>query len=167
MNIKKRDILLIIIFLILQIVWFNHILFLGRFQPLIYIFPLLILQLKNTSENIILAFIMGITIDFFLHTGGVFAATSVLVVYLRNIYFSFIIKQYQEKDNFMIQKIDFSTRLIYYLVFIFVAYIFIYLFESFSISLTFNKLGFLLINTLITLLIFIFIDVFIISTDNN
>ena len=166
MKFSKKDIV-IIIFLIIQIVWFNQVLLFGFLQPIIIVFPILILPLNNKSGNILLAFLLGLIIDIFLHTGGVFAASLVLVVYLRNIYFSFVIKQYQDKNDFNIHKIDFSSRLMYYAVFILLSYFFIYLFESFHITLVIRKMPVILLNTLVSLVFFFFLDTFLISNNRE
>ncbi len=167
MKIRKKDIAILILFLIIQIVWFNQILLFGFLQPIIILFPVLTLPLNTKSVNILLAFILGIITDTFLHTGGVFAASLVLIVYLRNVYFSFVIKQYQDKNDFNIHKIDFSSRLMYYAVFILLTYFFIYLFESFHISLVIKKIPILLLNTAVSLVLFIFLDTFLISNDQK
>ena len=167
MKFRKKDIATLILFLIIQIVWFNQVLLFGFLQPILILFPILTLPLNTRSENILLAFVLGIITDTFLHTGGVFAASLVLIVYLRNVYFSFVIKQYQDKNNFNIHKIGFYARLMYYGFFIFLSYFFIYLFESFYISLVIKKIPVIMLNTIVSLVLFVFLDTFLISNNQK
>ncbi len=165
MNISLKHIISILLFLALQIVWFNHILLFGKFSPIIFIFPLLLLPIqKQETLSIFLAFLMGLFIDISLNTGGVFAATALFVVYFRKVYFLFVKNQSQDIDNIIPSQLSFSIKFFYYLIFIFFSQLIIYLLESFNLTLVINKLPILLINSLITLFIFLFIDIIFINS---
>lgn len=160
MSLNAKHIITILIFLLLQIVWFNHMLLFGKFLPLIYIYPILLLPIqKHEAFSILIAFFMGLFIDISLNTGGVFAATALFVVYFRKIYFLFIKNQSQDIENISPSELTFIVKFFYYLVFIVFSQIIIYFLESFNIGLVFEKAPILLGNTLITLFIFLFIDI--------
>ena len=169
MSFSIKHIISILIFLVLQIIWFNHILLFGKYAPIIYIFPLLLLPIqKNESFSIFLAFLMGLFIDISLNTGGVFAATALFVVYFRKVYFLFVKNQSQDIENINPSRLSFAIKFFYYATFIFISQFLIYFLESFNLTLVFHKLPVLLVNSLITLFIFFFIDiVFINSKEAN
>ncbi len=160
MSLNIKNSILILIFFILQIIWFNHIMLFGKYIPIIYIYPILLLPIeKNDTINLLLAFIYGISIDLASYTGGVFAATAVLVVYLRKIYFLIIKNPSQDLEKIQVSKLSSGQKLIYYLIFILISQFFIYFIEAFGIELVWQKTSVILINSLITLIFFILIDV--------
>ncbi len=168
MNYNTKHIVLITVFYLLQIIWFNHILLFGKYMPVVFLLPVLWLPLeKNEVTNLLLAFIYGISIDLVSNTGGVFAATSVTIVYLRKIYFFMVKNPMQDIEKFQINKIGFVQRAPYYLTFIFLGQIFVFLFESFHFPLVWHKLPYILVNTLITFIFFTLIDLLFLSTDKQ
>jgi rod shape-determining protein MreD len=165
MKLSIKNIVFVLFFLLLQIIWFNHILLFGKFSPSIFILPLLLLPIqKNETASILIAFIIGLFIDISLNTGGVFAATSLIVVYFRKIYFLFIKNQSQDIENIDPSKLSISIKFFYYLVFIFISQMLIYSLESFNISLIVNKMPIIIGNTLTTLFFFLFIDIVFINS---
>ena len=156
-NIKYT--VLIIVFILLQILWFNHISLFGKYIPVIYLYPFLISPVqKDQSFNLLVGFFAGLILDIFSNTGGVFAATTVLIVYLKKFFFMINKNPSQDVEELQVSKLSFVQRIVYFALFIFLGLIFGYLFESFSISLSLSKIGYILINTLITLFFYIFID---------
>jgi len=159
MNLSLRNILLLLLFFILQIIWFNHIQLFGKYTPVIYIFPLLLMPIqKDETFYLLLAFVLGLSIDLLTNTGGVFAATAVLVVYLRKIFFIISKNQSQDLNNIKVANLSLGQKIIYYFFFIFISQIFMYFLESFNLQLVLSKFSYILINSLITLLFFLFID---------
>ena len=72
------------VLLLLQALLFNHINFLGYINPYVYlIFILLFPFTGNQTLLIFLSFMLGLSIDVFSDSGGVHAAASVLIAYLR------------------------------------------------------------------------------------
>ena len=165
MKLSIKNILFVFFFLLLQVIWFNHILLFGKFSPLVYILPLLLLPIqKNETTSILIAFFVGLFMDISLGTGGVFVATSLIVVYFRKIYFIFIKNQSQDLENIEPSKLTISIKFFYYLVFIFISQMLIYSLESFNISLIVNKMPIIIGNTITTLFFFLFIDIVFINS---
>jgi len=159
MNLNIKHSILIFIFFVLQVIWFNHILLFGKYAPVIYIYPILLLPLdKNDSVNLLLAFIFGISLDLVNNTGGVFAATAVWVVYFRKIYFLMIKNPSQDLEKIQVEKLSIAEKLIYYFIFIFMAQIIIYFLDAFNLKLVGQKISLIAINSLISLFFFILID---------
>ena len=154
-----KYIILIPVFILLQILWFNHISLFGKYSPVIYLYPFLIMPVdKDQSANLLLGFLAGLIMDIFANTGGVFAATTVLIIYLKKFYFMLNKNPSQDVEELQVSKLSFVQRIVYFALFIFLGLSFGYLFESFSISLTVSKLGYILVNTLISLFFYVFID---------
>ncbi len=155
-----KEILLIFLFFILQVIWFNHVQILHRYSPIIFIYPLLHLPIKqNENMHLMLAFLLGIAIDIVSNTGGVFAATAVLVTYTRKLYFMFSKNRAYNMEDIQIDKITGIQRYLYYFTFIFFSQLLIYFFESWNMSLLIQKITLILVNSLISLLFFILIDI--------
>lgn len=84
---------------ILQIVIFNHIDFFGFANPYFYVIFILLYPLnKNRYLFLIYAFLLGVTIDFFEHTGGINAFASVFVAYFRIFLLRYFIKNNRNKE---------------------------------------------------------------------
>ena len=159
MHLTIKNILLLVLFFILQVVWFNHIQILHRYIPIIFIYPLLRLPLfKDEIYFLILAFFMGISLDIISNTGGIFAATAVLITYSRKVFFYLSKNQAQDIEKIEINKLDFTNRVTYYLIFILLSQIIIYLLDAFNFGLLFSKLGHIIINSLLSLIFYIFFD---------
>ncbi len=154
-----KNIILLLVFVILQILWFDHILIFGKYTPLIFIYPILILPLhKNEINYLFLSYFLGLIIDFFLFTGGIFAATALFVYYFRKAFFMFTKQNAEDINNIQVSKLDFVHKYFYFFVFILIAELLIYSLDAFEIKLIINKLGYILANSVISLFFFIFID---------
>jgi len=168
MRTEIKNIILLIIFILLQVIWFNHILISGRYTPIIYIYPILLLPIdKNESFNLIFAFVLGISIDLISNTGGVFSATAVAVAYFRKIYFVLIKNPSQSLESIRINKISTIQRITYYFIFILFSQLLIYLLESMHFAMLIQKFVLILINSIITLFIFLIADLFVNINTNN
>lgn len=155
----SKYIIILLLFLILQVIWFNHMQLFGTYTPMVFVYPILILPIqKNESLYLVLAFLFGISIDLISNTGGLFAATALFVVYTRKIYFLISKNKSQDFENISIQNLNLLQKSIYYFTFILISQILLYLLESFNISLVLSKTGFILVNSFISLFFFIFID---------
>lgn len=96
----------IIILALAQVFIFNHINFLGSYQPYIYIvFVLFYPPYANRYLFIFLAFILGLSIDILEYTGGINAFALTFVAYYRNS----IIRLLSGKTNFDMEYFKFSS----------------------------------------------------------
>ncbi len=76
--------LVFVVAVVLQVLVFNNILILRTISPFFYILFILLLPFEtNRSVLLLLAFLLGLTIDAFNNTLGVHAAASVLLAYIR------------------------------------------------------------------------------------
>ncbi len=166
MKINLKFILILIIFIALQIVWLNHIQLPGRFIPVIYTFPLLILPLnKNENVQLLLAFLVGLSLDIFSNTLGVFTVTTVFITYFRKVFFLYFKNKNKSLEDITPHKIDFGLKMLYYGIFSFITIFMIYFLESFQISFIYHHFIHIFINVIISILIILFIDYLFLSTE--
>ncbi len=84
MNDVIKYIFLFIILLLIQVIVLNNILFLGYINPLLYILFIIVFPLmRDRGFILIVSFLLGLFIDFFLDSGGVNAAATLAIAYLR------------------------------------------------------------------------------------
>ena len=80
-----RNVYLFVFLVLLQVLIFNNVEYWGYVNPMVYIvFILLLPYRENRMPSLVAAFLIGLCIDIFSNTGGLHAASSVLIAYLRN-----------------------------------------------------------------------------------
>ncbi|MFH1005857.1 MAG: rod shape-determining protein MreD [Bacteroidota bacterium] len=92
-----RNIIRFFFLVLFQVLILNNIGLLGYVNPFLYV--LFILMLPFTTPNwliLVLAFVLGISIDMFSDTGGIHAAASVMMAYMR----PFILKLISPRDGY-------------------------------------------------------------------
>ena len=84
MNEIIKNSLLFVGLILIQVIVLNNINFLGYINPFLYILFVIVFPLRrDRGLLLILSFLMGLSIDFFLDSGGVNAAATVCIAYLR------------------------------------------------------------------------------------
>ncbi len=166
MKINLRFISLLLIFIFIQLLWYNHLKLYGRFVPLIYIYPFLILSFKQNNLQLILAFFTGLILDIFLQTGGVFTAVTIFIIYFRRLFLNPFLNMRRKDDVINPLQLSFNRKIFYYGMTIFISIILINFLESLSLVYVIYKLPLFIINTLFSLLIVIFIDYLFINKIN-
>jgi rod shape-determining protein MreD len=118
-NIVLRIILSFIGLVLLQVLVCSNINFLGEINPYVYvIFIILYPVTNNRLLFIFLSFFIGYTVDIFLDSGGVHAAASVAIAYIRPLFLKFSFGAAYDYQSIKFRNIDFSRRLIYFLLLI-------------------------------------------------
>ncbi|EIJ38772.1 rod shape-determining protein MreD [Galbibacter orientalis] len=145
---------------ILQVVIFSNINFLGYLNP--YIYLLFIILFPFDKDNRILfifsAFLLGLAIDMFSDSGGVHAAACVFVAYFRPLMMRSVFGVSYDYHNIKIEKTYFGQRINYLIILILTHHFVLFSLEIFSfahILLILKKTLFSAIFTLIMCLIFI------------
>jgi rod shape-determining protein MreD len=126
----------IIILALLQVFVFNHINFLGSYQPYIYIlFVLFYPPSQNRYALLILSFLLGLMIDVFEYTGGIHAFALTLVAFLRNPIIKLLAgKQDYEMEFFSFHTFSFAQWLFYIVILILVHNVLLLLLENFKLT---------------------------------
>lgn len=119
----------------LQVLLLNHINFLGFVNPYIYILFILLYPLNgNRSLLIFFSFLLGLSIDIFSDSGGIHAAASVFIGYIRPVILKFAFGVSYEYNMVKINKVPFSERLIYITILVFLHHLMLFSLEIFSFS---------------------------------
>lgn len=140
----------------LQIGIFNNIELAGLFNPFVYVFAILVFPLgMPRSVLLILAFITGLTIDIFSNTGGLHAAATTLLAFIRPWWVGITIPRtnYDELQNIRIKDIEFGQFITYTALLVGVHHLALFWGESMSWSDFWLIMGKTIINTLLTVVL--------------
>jgi rod shape-determining protein MreD len=126
-NIVLKIILSFIGVTLLQVLVCSNINFMGHINPYVYvIFILLYPVINNRLLFIFLSFLLGYTIDIFLDSGGVHAAASVTIAYIRPLFLKFSFGAAYDYQSIKFSNTDFSRRLIYFLLLIVIHHLIVF-----------------------------------------
>ncbi len=122
---------------ILQIFVFNNIHLGGSVNPYVYILFILLLPLETPKWLLlILAFILGYTIDYFSHTIGLHIAATVFIAYLRPKLINLIIPKLEPGPDVKIgiKIFGFKSFLLYTSILVFIHHLSLFFLEIFRLS---------------------------------
>ena len=118
-----------------QVIILNHINFFGYINPYIYILFIALFPVKNNRVILILlSFLLGITIDMFLDTGGIHAGASVLIAYARPVILKSSLGTVYEHQSVKFNTVDFGAKLTYFTFLTALHHFVLFYLEIFSIS---------------------------------
>ncbi|MEW4925331.1 rod shape-determining protein MreD [Algibacter sp. 2305UL17-15] len=118
-----------------QVILFNHINFLGNINPYVYILFILFYPVKNDRiVFIFISFILGLTVDMFSDSGGIHAAASVLIAYIRPVFLKFAFGTMYEHNHVKFDNTDFGAKLVYVALLTFIHHFILFSLEIFNIS---------------------------------
>ena len=143
-----------------QVLILNHINFLGYINPYIYILFIALFPVKNNRAILILlSFLLGLTIDVFLDTGGIHASASVFIAYIRPLILKFSFGTIYEHQSIKFNTVDFSSKLTYFTLLIVIHHIILFSLEIFSISKVILVLQKTLFSSIFTILLSMLITI--------
>lgn len=120
---------------LLQALILNHINFLGFVNPYLYILFIIVFPLAgNKSLLIFLSFLLGLSVDMFSDSGGIHAAASVVIAYLRPLALKFSFGVSYEYNTVKINKAPLSERFSYVTMMVVVHHLVLFTLEIFSFS---------------------------------
>lgn len=124
-----------IILVLVQVLIFSHIDFLGSINPYIYIiFIILFPANNNRTLFVFLAFFLGFCVDVFSDSGGVHAAACVTIAYIRPVFLKFAFGTVYDYQSIKFNQTDFGSKLTYFSALVFVHHLIMYSLEIFNIS---------------------------------
>ena len=142
-----------IVLVLVQILILSHINFLGYINPLIYIFFIILFPVKNDRVIfLLLSFLLGLTIDMFLDSGGMHAAACVTIAFIRPVVLKFCFGAVYEHQTIKFDQVEFGSKLNYIVILTVIHHLILFLFEVFNFSkiiLVFQKTLFSSIFTII------------------
>ncbi|MDG3584076.1 rod shape-determining protein MreD [Galbibacter sp. CMA-7] len=149
-----------ILLILLQVIIFNNINFLGYINPYIYILFIIFFPFDKDNRILFLffSFLLGLSIDIFCDSGGVHAAACVCTAYCRPLMMRSVFGLSYDYHTIKIEKTHFGQRVNYLIILILTHHFILFSLEIFSfahILLILKKTIFSAIFTLILCLIFI------------
>lgn len=134
-----------IILLLTQVLVLSHINFMGYINPYLYILFIILFPIKNNRLLfILLSFLLGLLVDMFLDSGGIHAAASVTIAFIRPAALKFSFGAIYEHQAVKFSNIDFGQRLTYISILTVIHHFILFLLEIFN----FSKIILVLKNTL-------------------
>lgn len=147
-----------IILVIFQVLILNNINFLGYINPYIYILFIALFPIRNNRIILILlSFLIGLTIDLFLDTGGIHAAACVFVAYARPVLLKTAFGTIYEHQSIKFNSVDFGSKLTYFTLLTVLHHLVLFSLEIFS----FSKILFVVQKTLFSSIFTILLSVII------
>ncbi|MCB0457262.1 MAG: rod shape-determining protein MreD [Flavobacteriaceae bacterium] len=120
---------------LLQVVLLDHINFLGYINPYLYIFFILVYPLTgNKGLLIIVSFFLGLSIDMFNNSGGIHAAASVFIAWIRPFILKYAFGVGYEYNTIKINTASFSQQMIFILSMVFIHHLVLFSLEIFNTS---------------------------------
>ncbi len=129
------NVLRFVLLVLLQVLILNHINFLGYINPYVYILFILVFPLDgNKSLLIFLSFLLGLSIDMFGDSGGVHAAASVFIAFVRPVILKFSFGVSYEYNMIRINKAAVAERLVYISIMVLLHHLVLFSLEIFSLK---------------------------------
>ena len=134
--------------ILLQIIVLNNINFLGYINPYFYIFFIFLYPIKKDDASVlILSFFLGLCIDIFSDSGGINAAATLFIAFIRiPVLQSVVGKRDIDYGAMTIFKLPFPKMFLYVVILTFMHHFIVFGMEYFKWS----KFGIILLNTLLT-----------------
>ena len=121
--------------ILLQALVLNNINFLGYINPYIYILFIVLYPIKNNRLLFLfLSFLLGLTLDLFLDSGGVHAAACVTTAYIRPVLLKFSFGTIYEHQTIKFSSTELGQRITYFSIIIFVHHLILFSLEIFNSS---------------------------------
>ncbi|WP_347922776.1 rod shape-determining protein MreD [Pontimicrobium sp. SW4] len=134
-NTITKNIARFIALVLVQVLVLNHINFLEYINPYLYILFIILFPIKNNRMLFIfLAFLIGLTVDLFTDSGGIHAAASVTIAYIRPVVLKFSFGAVYEHQTIKFSNTDLVQRLTYFLIIILIHHLFLFGLEIFNAS---------------------------------
>jgi rod shape-determining protein MreD len=133
---------------LLQVLVLNHIGFLHHLNPLVYIVWVFLFPIrKNQSLLLIFSFLLGLTIDFFSDSGGINAAATLFIAFIRLPILKIILKRSDfDFVLFNLRSIAFGKTFIFISILTVIHHFILFTLEYFS----FNEFSSIIYNTILT-----------------
>ena len=124
-----------VVLILVQVLICSHINFLGYINPHIYILFIILYPVKNNRTLFIfLSFLMGLTVDLFLDSGGINAAASVFIAFARPVILKSSFGMVYEHQSMKFNAVDFGAKLNYITIMTVLHHIILFSLETFSFS---------------------------------
>ena len=158
MNDVIKYIILFIALILIQVIVLNNILFFGYINPLLYILFVVIYPLKrDRGLFLLLSFLLGLCIDFFVDSGGINAGAILFIAYIRLPLLKGILNKSEiDFPVFDINKLPFLKLLSYIAILTFTHHFIVYGLEYFKLNAIFTVFSRAFFTSIFTIILIIF-----------
>lgn len=147
-----------ILLLAAQLLIFNNINFFGYLNPYPYVLFIILYPVNGNKSGLLLAsFLLGIIMDMFCNSGGVHAAASITLAYLRPTFFKFSFGVSYEYQTVKINDKLTPERFSFILISVLTHHLILFILETFRLNFFFNILIQTIFSTVFTIVISILI----------
>jgi rod shape-determining protein MreD len=147
-----------IMLLAIQVVIFNNMNFLGYISPYPYLLYIILYPVNsNRSGLIISSFLLGITMDMFCNSGGVHAASSLILAYYRPYIFKFSFGLSYEYQTIKLNDSLTPERFSFILVSVVLHHTVLFILEAFQFKFIWDTLLRILFSSIFTIIVSIII----------
>ncbi len=144
---------------LLQVLILDNVLLFGYANPYIYILFILFLPTTiNRSKLLLIGFILGLFVDMFNNTGGVHAASTLVISFLRPFILRMSFGLSYDYNTLNIPRADIKSKVVYFTLIILIHHTFLFGLEYFSldqIDVIIKNIAFSFLLTEIFILIFV------------
>jgi rod shape-determining protein MreD len=134
-SVVTTNIVRFIVLVLIQSLVLNNINFLGHINPYIYILFIILFPVKNNRMLFIfLSFLLGLSLDLFLDSGGVHAAACVTIAYVRPLILKFSFGMIYEHQTIKFSSMEFGQRLSYFAIITLIHHLLLFSLEIFNTS---------------------------------
>lgn len=156
-NSITTNILRFVVLVLIQVLVLNNINFMGNINPFVYILFIILYPIKNNrSLFIFLSFLLGLTIDMFSDSGGVHAAASVAIAFLRPAALKFTFGAMYDHQTVKFATAEFVSNLTYISILTIIHHIILFSLEIFNTSEVILILTKALFSSIFTIILCIF-----------
>lgn len=122
-----------IVLVLVQVLVLNNINFAGYINPYLYVLFILLYPIKNNRLFFLLiSFFLGLSIDIFSDSGGINAAASVTIAFVRPIFLKFSFGMMYEYQTLKFANTEFLNRMIYFAMLIVLHHLVLFSLEVFN-----------------------------------
>lgn len=132
-SIKVQLTVQFIVLMLLQVLVLNHINFLDSINPYLYILFVLLYPVKNNRMGFIfLSFLLGLSIDVFSDSGGIHAAATLTIAYIRPVVLKLFFGVAYAHQAIKFQQTGQGNRLMYIVVLTIIHHLILFSLEVFN-----------------------------------
>ncbi len=152
------NIIRFILLLASQIIVFNNIDLFGYINPYPYILFILLYPVNSNRSGLLIAsFLLGLTVDLFVNSGGVHAAACLILAYLRPTFFKFAFGLSYEYQTIRINDRLSPERFTFLFISVITHHFIMFILEFFKFAFIYDALLRTIVTTLFTLIVSILI----------